>query len=93
MHRIYCLNIICMTHTCENHQAYWGTGEEYPEGQGHIGDEYIQYRISHNRDMRDRNIRDYTPFHTQSDTETKLEDREHIISDIEAKIEMSMGDR
>jgi hypothetical protein len=51
-----------------------GTGEEYPGGRGHIGDEYIQYRKGHNRDGRDRNQRDYTPFHTQSDTEPKIED-------------------
>ena len=70
-----------------------GTGEEYREGRGHIGDEYIQYRRGHSRDRRDRNKRDHTPFHTQSDTEPELEDNEHINSDIKAKIERSMGDR
>jgi hypothetical protein len=39
------------------------------------------------------NRRDCTPFHTQSDIEPELEDREHISSDIEAEIERSMGDR
>jgi hypothetical protein len=31
-----------------------GTGAEYPEGRGHIGDEYIQYRRGHSRDRRDK---------------------------------------
>jgi hypothetical protein len=62
-----------------------GTGEEYPEGRGHIGDEYIQYRRGHSRDRRDRNRRDYTPFHTQSDTEPEIDDREHISSDTEVE--------
>jgi hypothetical protein len=70
-----------------------GTGKEYPEGRGHIGDEYIQYRRGHRRDQRDNNIRDYTPFHTQFDTKLELEDIEHIKSNIEAKIERTMGDR
>jgi hypothetical protein len=70
-----------------------GTGEEYPEGRGHRGDEYIQYRRGHNRDRGDRSRRDYTPFHTQSDTKPELEDREHISSDTEAEIERTMGDR
>jgi hypothetical protein len=70
-----------------------GTCEEYPEGRGHIGDEYNQYSRGHSRDRRDRNRRDYTPFHTQSDTDPELEDREHISIDTEAEIERSMGDR
>ena len=70
-----------------------GTCEEYPEGRGHHGDEYIQYRRGHSKDRRDRNQGDYTPFHTQSDTEPELEDKEHIISNTEAEIERSMGDR
>jgi hypothetical protein len=70
-----------------------GTGEEYPEGGGHIGKEYIQYCKGHSRDRRDRNQRDYTPFHTQSDTELEIEDREHISSDTEVEIEEIMGDR
>jgi hypothetical protein len=70
-----------------------GTGEEYPEGRGNIGAKYIQYRRGHSRDKRDKNRRDYTPFHTESDTEPEIEDREHIISDTKAKIERTMGDR
>jgi hypothetical protein len=70
-----------------------GTGAEYPEGRVHIEDEYIQYRRGHSRDRRDRNRRDYTPFHTKLDTEPKLEDRDHISSDREADIERTMGDR
>jgi hypothetical protein len=70
-----------------------GTGEEYAEGRGHIGDEYILYRRGHSRDRRYRNRRDYTPFNTQSDTEPKLEDREHISFDTEAEIVRSIGDR
>jgi hypothetical protein len=86
-----------------------GTCAKYPEGRGHIRDEYIQYRRSHSRDRRDRNKRDYTPFHTQSDIEPKAEDRDrdhissrtdaedrdrdHISSRTEAKIERIMGDR
>jgi hypothetical protein len=70
-----------------------GTSEEYLEGRGNIGDQYIQYCIGHSRDKRDRNKRDYTPFHTQSSTELELEDRENINSDTEAEIERSMGDR
>jgi hypothetical protein len=69
-----------------------GTGEEYPESRGHFGDEYIQYRKGHSKDQRDGNKRDYTPFHTQSDKEPELEDREHISSDTEAEIERTMGD-
>jgi hypothetical protein len=42
-----------------------GTGTEYLEDQVHIGDEYIQYYRGHSRDSRDRNRRDYAPFHTQ----------------------------
>jgi hypothetical protein len=68
-----------------------GTCEEYPKGRGHRGDEYIQYRRGHSRDRRDRNRRDYTPFHTQSDTEPELEDREHISSDTEAEIERTIS--
>jgi hypothetical protein len=68
-----------------------GTGAEYPEGRGHIGDKYIQYHRGHSRDRRDRNRSDYTPFHTQSDT--KLEDKDHISSNIEVDIERTMGDR
>ena len=34
-------------------------------------------------DRRDRNQRDYNRFHTQSDTEPEIEDKEHISSDIE----------
>jgi hypothetical protein len=59
------------------------TGEEYPKGRGHIGDEYIQYHRDHSRDG---NRRDYTPFHTQSDTEPELEEKEHINSDTKAEI-------
>jgi hypothetical protein len=70
-----------------------GTGEEYPEGRGHIGDEYIQYHRGHSRDRRDRNRRDYTPFHTQADTKPKIEDKEHINLDTKAKIEGTIGDR
>jgi hypothetical protein len=72
-----------------------GTGEAYREGRGHIGDEYIQYRRGHSRDRRDRNRRDYTPFHTQSDTEPEAEDRDrdHISSETEAELENTMGDR
>jgi hypothetical protein len=70
-----------------------GTGEEYLGDQGHIGDEYIHYRRGHSKDRRDRKRRDYTPFHTQSDTEPKIEDREHISSGTEVKIERTMGDR
>jgi hypothetical protein len=40
-----------------------GIGEEYPEGRGHIGDEYVQYHRGHNRERRDINREDYTPFH------------------------------
>jgi hypothetical protein len=69
------------------------TGVEYSKARGHIGDEYIQYRRGHTRDRRDRNRRDYTPFHTQSDTEPELEDRDHINSDTEENIERIMGDR
>jgi hypothetical protein len=68
-------------------------GEEYPKAREHIGDKYIQYCKGHNRDRRDRNQRDYTPFHTQSDTKPEIEDKEHIISDTEAEIERTMGDR
>jgi hypothetical protein len=64
------------------------TCEEYLECRGHRGDEYIQYCRGHRRDRRDRNRGDYTPFHTQSDTEPI---KEH--SDIEAKIKRTMGDR
>jgi hypothetical protein len=39
------------------------------------------------------NKRDYIPFHTQSDTEPELEDKDHISSDIEVEIERTMGDR
>jgi hypothetical protein len=70
-----------------------GTGEEYPKSRGHIGDEYIQYHRGHSRDRRDRNRRDYTYFHTQSDTDPEIEDREHISSDTETEIEGTMGDR
>jgi hypothetical protein len=70
-----------------------GTGAEYPEGRGHIGDKYIQYRRGHRRDRRDRNRRDYTPFHTQLDTDPEIEGRDHISSDTEAEIERNMGDR
>ena len=70
-----------------------GTCEEYPEGRGHIGEEYIQYDRDHSRDRRDRNRRDYTPFHTQSDTEPEIEDKEHISSDTEVEIEGTTGDR
>jgi hypothetical protein len=70
-----------------------GTCEEYPERRGHIGDEYIQYRKGNSRDRRDKNRRDYTPLHTQSDTEPELEDKEHISANTEAKIERSVGDR
>jgi hypothetical protein len=70
-----------------------GTGAEYREGRGHIGNEHIQYRRGHSRDISDRNRRDYTPFHTQLDTEQELEDRDHINSDTEAGIERTMGDR
>jgi hypothetical protein len=66
-----------------------GIGAEYPDGRGHIGDEYIQYRRGHSRDRRDKNRRDYVPFHTQLDTE----DRDHISSDTEAEIERTMGDK
>jgi hypothetical protein len=71
-----------------------GTGEEYPEGRGHIGDEYIQYRRGHSRDRRDKNMRDYIPFHIHSDTEPETEDRDidHISSGTEAEIESKMGD-
>jgi hypothetical protein len=68
-----------------------GIGAKYPEGQGHIGDEYIQYCRGHSRDRRVRNKRDYTPFHTQLDIEPELEDRDHISSDIEAEKERTMG--
>jgi hypothetical protein len=59
-----------------------GTGEKYTEGRGHIGDKYIQYHRGHSRDKRDRNMRDYTPIHTQSDTkrEAKDKDMDHISS-------------
>jgi hypothetical protein len=70
-----------------------GTSAEYPKGQGHIGDEYIHYHRGHNRDIRDINRRDYTPFHTQSDLEPELEDRDHIKYDTEVDIERTMGDR
>jgi hypothetical protein len=45
-----------------------GTGEEYPEGMGHIDNEYVQYRRGHNRERRDINKTNYTPFHIYSDT-------------------------
>jgi hypothetical protein len=70
-----------------------GTGEEYLEGRGHIGDEYIQYHRGHNRDRKDRNRMDYTPFHTQSDTKREIDDIDHISSYTEAEIERTMGDR
>jgi hypothetical protein len=63
------------------------TGEEYREGRGNIRDEYIQYRRGHNRYRRYRNRRDYTPFHTQLDTNPEIEDIEHISSDTKPEIE------
>jgi hypothetical protein len=69
-----------------------GIGEKYPKGRGQIGDKYIQYHRGHSKDQRDKNIRDYNPFQTQPNTKLELEDREHIISDTEAKIERIMGD-
>jgi hypothetical protein len=68
-----------------------GIGAEYPEGRGHIEDEYIQYRRGHNRDRRDINKRDYIPFHIHSDTEPETED--HISSDTEVGSGGKMGDR
>jgi hypothetical protein len=70
-----------------------GSCAAYPEGQGHIGYEYIQYHRGHSRDTRDGNRRDYTPFHTQPNTKPNLEDRDHISSDTEADIERTMGER
>jgi hypothetical protein len=69
------------------------TSAQYPKGRGHIGDEYIQYRRGHSRDRRDRNRRDYTPFHTLSETEPELEERDHISSNTEADIERTMSDK
>jgi hypothetical protein len=71
-----------------------GTGEEYPEGRGHIRDEYIQFHRGHSRDKRGRNRRDYNPFHIHSDTEpkTKDRDRDHISSKTEVEIESKMGE-
>jgi hypothetical protein len=57
-----------------------GIGEEYPEGRGHIGDKYVQYCRGHSRERRDKNRRDYTPFHIYSDTEAEAEERDHISS-------------
>jgi hypothetical protein len=71
-----------------------GIGEEYPEGRGHIGDEYIQYCMGHNRDRRDRDRRDYIPFHIQLDTDPETEDIgiDHISLGTEVEIEIKMGD-
>jgi hypothetical protein len=83
--------------TCEEHLTHGsvipGTGEEYPEGRGHIGDEYVQYRRGHSRERRDKIIRDYTPFHIYLDTEAEAEERDRINSETEAELEGDMGDR
>jgi hypothetical protein len=71
------------------------TGAEYPEGRGHIGDDYIQYCRGHSRERRDRNKRDYIAFNIHSNTkpETEDRDRDHISSDTEARSEGKMSDR
>ena len=70
-----------------------GIGEEYPENRGHIGDEYVQYCRGHSRERRDKNRRDYTPFHIYSDTEAEAEERDHISSETETELEGEMGGR
>ena len=50
--------------------------------------------MGHNRDRRDKDRRDYIPFHIHSDTEpkTKDKDRDHISSDTEGGSGDKMGD-
>jgi hypothetical protein len=74
----------CLTHD----PMILGISEEYPEGKGHIGDKYIQYCRGHSRDRRDKNRRDYIPFHIHSDTKLETEDRDedHINSGIKVEI-------
>jgi hypothetical protein len=66
-----------------------GIGEIHSSGRGHIGDEQVQYRRGHSRDRRDRNGRDYKPFHISSSSEVETKYKDHI--SVEAKDEGDMG--
>jgi hypothetical protein len=69
-----------------------GVGEHYPEGRGHIGDEYVTYPREDRRERKQRRQReDYNPFHI--DSETKAEEEICISSETEAEEEEEMGDR
>jgi hypothetical protein len=55
-----------------------GIGEEYLEGQGHIGDEYIQYRKGHIRDRRELEGREHIKYDTEVEKERSMTDIREI---------------
>jgi hypothetical protein len=69
-----------------------GTGEIHSLGRGHIGDKYVHYRRGHSRDIRDRNRRDYNPFHISSGSEAETKYKDHINAEAEDDGEMGLGE-
>ena len=58
-----------------------GSGEENPEGRGHIGDEYVHHHRGNHKNTRDRHRR------VVSEPESDHQDRIPIGFEIEVEIE------